>query len=111
MSEHAVVIGGGGPTGMMLAAELTLAGIDAAIVERRLTPEVESSRAGGLNTRTIEVLDQRGIADRFLSEGRPMQVTRFADSVLDLSDFPIRHNYGLALWQRRFEEILAGWLH
>jgi 2-polyprenyl-6-methoxyphenol hydroxylase-like FAD-dependent oxidoreductase len=81
-----------------------------AIVERRLTREVESSRAGGLAARTLEVLDHRGIADRFISQGRPMQVARFADTVLDLSDFPIRHTYGLALWQRRFEEILAGWI-
>ncbi len=105
-----MVIAGGGPTGMMLAGELTLAGVDVAVVERRMTREVESSRAGGLAARTIEVLDQRGIADRFISQGRPMQVARFADTVLDLSDFPIRHNSGLALWQRRFEEILAGWV-
>jgi len=110
MSEHAVVIVGGGPTGMMLAAELTLAGVDVAIVERRLTSEVESSRAGGLAARTVEVLDQRGVADRFLSQGKTMQVAHFADTLLDMSDFPTRHNYGLALWQRRFEEILAGWI-
>jgi 2-polyprenyl-6-methoxyphenol hydroxylase-like FAD-dependent oxidoreductase len=108
--EHSVAIAGGGPTGMMLAAELALAGIDVAVLERRVTHEVESSRAGGLAARTIEVLDQRGIADRFISQGRPMQVARFADTPLDLSDFPIRHSYGLALWQRRFEEILAGWV-
>lgn len=110
IAEHAVVIAGGGPTGMMLAAELTLAGVDVAIVERRLTNDVESSRAGGLYARTLEVLDQRGIADRFLSQGRAMQVTRFADTVLDIGDFPTRHNYGLALWQRRFQDILAGWV-
>jgi 3-(3-hydroxy-phenyl)propionate hydroxylase len=110
LKEHAVVIAGGGPTGMMLAGELALAGVDVAVIERRATREVESSRAGGLAARTLEVLDQRGIADRFISEGRPMQVARFADTVLDLSDFPIRHNYGLALWQRRFEEILAAWV-
>lgn len=110
LMEHAVAIAGAGPTGMMLAAELALAGVDVAVVERRVTREVESSRAGGLAARTIEVLDQRGIADRFISQGRPMQVARFADTSLDLGDFPIRHNYGLALWQRRFEEILAGWV-
>jgi 2-polyprenyl-6-methoxyphenol hydroxylase-like FAD-dependent oxidoreductase len=67
MTGHEVVIAGGGPTGMMLAAELTLAGIDVAIVERRATPDLAGSRGGGLHARTIEVLDQRGIADRFLS--------------------------------------------
>ncbi len=110
VTEHAVVIAGGGPTGMMLAAELALAGIDVVIVERRLTEEVESSRGGGLSARTIEVLDQRGIADRFLLEGQKMPFVSFADTRLDLGDFPARHNYGLALWQRRFEEILAGWV-
>jgi 2-polyprenyl-6-methoxyphenol hydroxylase-like FAD-dependent oxidoreductase len=95
---------------MMLAAELTLARVDVAVVERRSTPEVESSRAGGLMARTIEVLDQRGIAGRFLSQGTAAQVVRFADTVLDISDFPTRHNYGLALWQKRFQEILGGWV-
>jgi 3-(3-hydroxy-phenyl)propionate hydroxylase len=110
MTEHAVVIAGGGPTGLMLAAELALAGIDVVIVERRASQELDSSRAGGLYSRTIEVLDQRGIADRFLAEGQAMQVQAFAGIPLDISDFPTRHNYGLALWQRDFERILAGWV-
>ena len=110
MIEHAVVIAGGGPTGMMLAAELALAGADVAIVERRAGQALESSRAGGLQSRTIEVLDQRGIADRFLSVGQAMQIGSFATVPLDISDFPTRHNYGLALWQNRFGEILAGWV-
>jgi 2-polyprenyl-6-methoxyphenol hydroxylase-like FAD-dependent oxidoreductase len=70
MTEHAVLIAGAGPTGMMLAAELALAGVDVAIVERRASPEPIGSRGGGLHARTIEVLDQRGIADRFLSRGQ-----------------------------------------
>jgi 3-(3-hydroxy-phenyl)propionate hydroxylase len=110
MTEHAVVIAGGGPTGMMLAGELTLAGVDVLIVERRASQDLESSRAAGLYSRTIEVLDQRGIADRFLAEGQAMQVQAFAGIPLDISDFPTRHNYGLALWQRDFERILAGWV-
>ena len=110
MTEHAVVIAGGGPTGLMLAGELTLAGADVAIVERRASQELESQRAGGLYSRTIEVLDQRGIADRFLAEGQEAQVTGFASSRLDISDFPTRHNYGLALWQNHIERILAGWI-
>ena len=69
MTEHAVVIAGGGPTGLMLAGELALAGIDVVIVERRASQELDGSRAGGLHPRTIEVLDQRGIADRFLVGG------------------------------------------
>ena len=110
MTDHAVVIAGGGPTGMMLAAELRLAGIDVAIVERRATQELDGSRSGGLHSRTIEVLDQRGIADRFFAEGQAMQVQRFAGVPLDISDFPTRHNYGLALWQSHFERILADWV-
>ncbi len=110
MAEHAVVIAGGGPTGMMLAAELALAGIDVAIVERRINQDLESSRAGGLHSRTIEVFDQRGIADRFLSQGKTMQVAGFAMIRLDISDFPTRHNYGLALKQNHIERLLAGWV-
>jgi 3-(3-hydroxy-phenyl)propionate hydroxylase len=110
MTEHAVVIAGGGPTGLMLAGELALAGVDVAIVERRAGQDVPGSRAGGLHARTIEVLDQRGIADRFLSEGTVAQVAGFASTSFDLSDFPTRHNYGLALWQNHIERILAGWV-
>ena len=102
-TEHAVVIAGGGPTGLMLAGELALAGIDVVIVERRASQELDGSRAGGLHSRTIEVLDQRGIAERFLAAGQVIQVQRFAGIALDISDFPTRHNYGLALWQSHFE--------
>ena len=70
MTEHAVVIAGGGPTGLMLAGELALAGVDVAIVERRASQDLIGSRAGGLHSRTIEVLDQRGIAERFISQGQ-----------------------------------------
>jgi 2-polyprenyl-6-methoxyphenol hydroxylase-like FAD-dependent oxidoreductase len=110
MTEHAVVIAGGGPTGLMLAGELALAGVDVAIVERRASQDLPGSRAGGLSSRTIEIFDQRGIADRFLAEGQVAQVAGFAVTRLDLSDFPTRHNYGLALWQNHIERILAGWV-
>jgi len=110
MTKHAVVIAGGGPTGLMLAGELKLAGIDVVIVERRTNQHVDGSRAGGLVSRTIEVLDQRGIAERFLTAGHVTQVHMFALNLLDISDFPTRHNYGLALWQSQFEPILAEWV-
>jgi 3-(3-hydroxy-phenyl)propionate hydroxylase len=110
MTKHAVVIAGGGPTGLMLAAELALARVDVAIVERRANQDLEGSRAGGLHARTIEVLDQRGVADRFLSQGKAMQVAGFAMIPLDISDFPTRHNYGLALGQNHIERILAAWV-
>ena len=110
MSEHTIVIAGGGPTGLMLAGELALAGVDVVIVERRPSQEITGSRAGGLHSRTIEVLDQRGIADRFLAEGQKAQVTGFAGVHFDISAFPTRHPYGLGLWQNHIERILAGWV-
>src|SRR5215469_13250639 len=110
MSEHAVVIVGGGPTGLMLAGELGLARVDVAIVERRANQDLVGQRAGGLHSRTIEILDQRGIADRFLAAGQVAQVAAFAGVRLDISDFPTRHPYGLALWQDHIERILAGWV-
>jgi 2-polyprenyl-6-methoxyphenol hydroxylase-like FAD-dependent oxidoreductase len=110
MSAHAVVIAGGGPTGLMLAGELALAGVDVAIVERRASQEVIGSRAGGLHARTLEVLDQRGIADRFIAEGQVAQAAGFASAKLDLCDFPTRHPYVLGLWQKHIERILAGWV-
>ena len=110
MTEHAVVIAGGGPTGLMLAGELALAGIDVVIVERRTSQVVDGSRAGGLHSRTIEVLDQRGIAERFLSAGYVAPTLAFSQNPLDIRDFPTRHNYVLALWQSQFEPILAGWV-
>jgi 3-(3-hydroxy-phenyl)propionate hydroxylase len=110
VTAHEVVIVGGGPTGLMLAAELALAGIDVAIVERRPNQDLVSARARGLHARTIEVLDQRGIAERFLSEGQTAQIVSFNMAPLDISDFPSRHPYGLALLQKHIERILAGWV-
>jgi len=71
----------------MLAGELALARVDVAIVERRATQELAGARAGGLHSRTIEMLDQRGIAERFLAQGKTMQVAGFALIPLDISDF------------------------
>ena len=110
MTSHSVVIAGGGPTGLMLAGELALAGVDVAVAERRPSQELPGPRALGISSRTIEVLDQRGIADRFLSAGQTAQITGFAVTRLDISDFPTRHNYGLALRQKHIERILAGWV-
>src|SRR5664279_2854433 len=110
MRNADVLIAGAGPTGLMLAGELALAGVDVAIVERRASQDLIGSRAGGLHSRTIEILDQRGIADRFLTQGKAAQVAGFAWNPLDISDFPTRHNYGLALWQNHIERILADWV-
>jgi 2-polyprenyl-6-methoxyphenol hydroxylase-like FAD-dependent oxidoreductase len=110
MTEHAVVIAGGGPAGMMLAAELALAKVDVAVVERRPDHVLVGSRAGGFHSRTIEVLDQRGVADRFLAEGQVAQVAMFGTTVLDMSDFPTRHPYSLGIWQSQIERIMAAWI-
>jgi 3-(3-hydroxy-phenyl)propionate hydroxylase len=107
---HAVVIAGGGPAGMMLAAELALAKVDVAVVERRPDHVLADSRAGGFHSRTIEVLDQRGVADRFLAEGQVAQVATFGTAVLDMSDFPTRHPYSLGIWQKEIERIMADWI-
>jgi 2-polyprenyl-6-methoxyphenol hydroxylase-like FAD-dependent oxidoreductase len=109
VTEYAVVIARGGPTGLMLAGELALAGVDVAIIVPRASQDLAGSRAGGLHACTIGVLDQRGIADRFLSSGQVTQVAGFAWIPLDISDCPARYPYGLALWQNRTEELLAGW--
>lgn len=105
-----MVIAGAGPTGLMLAAELALAGVDVAVVEPRVSQELEGSRAGGLHSRTIEIFDQRGIADRFLAEGQVVQVGQFAGVPLDISNLPSRHPYSLGLWQNDIERLLAEWV-
>jgi 3-(3-hydroxy-phenyl)propionate hydroxylase len=110
MEQHSVIVAGGGPTGLMLAGDLALAGVDVVVLERRPNQRLSGARALGISARTIEVLDQRGIADRFLTAGQAAQVTGFAVTRLDISDFPTRHNYGLALRQKHIERLLAEWI-
>ena len=110
MTEHAVLVAGGGPTGMMLAAELALAKVDVAVVERRPDHGLAGSRAGGLHARTVELLDQRGVADRFLAEGQVHAAMPFGTTMIDMSDFPSRHAYTLGIWQNQIERIMAGWI-
>ncbi len=105
-----VIVVGGGPVGMMLAGELSLAGVDVMIVERRPTSKLVGSRAGGFHSRTIEILDQRGIADRFLEEGKTYPMPYSGTTMLDISDFPTRHPYTLGLTQNHIERIMVGWI-
>lgn len=106
--DHGVIIVGAGPTGLVLAAELALAGVDAAIVERKPAQARVGGRAGGLHARTLELLDQRGIVDRFLAEGKTHPRVSF-HVALDIGDLPTRHNYLLALAQEKTERLLAAW--
>jgi 3-(3-hydroxy-phenyl)propionate hydroxylase len=105
-----VTIVGGGPTGLMLAGELALAGVEVEITDLRATSDLLGSRARGFHARTIEILDQRGIVDRFLAEGQAVQGLSFANTPLDVSGFPSRHPYTLGLGQSHIERILLGWV-
>jgi 2-polyprenyl-6-methoxyphenol hydroxylase-like FAD-dependent oxidoreductase len=109
MSPDVVVVGAG-PAGMMLSAELALADVNAIVIERRPDHVLVDSRAGGFHTRTIEVLDQRGVADRFLAEGQKVQAAMFGTTVVDMSDFPTRYPFSLAIWQKHVERIMAEWI-
>ncbi|GAB3439570.1 FAD-dependent monooxygenase [Phycicoccus ginsengisoli] len=106
---HDVVVVGSGPTGLVLGAELRLAGVDVVVLDRRESQELAGSRGGGVHARTIELLDQRGIADRFLAEGRTIEAATFGSTPLDLGRLPTRHPYTLALSQNHIERLLAEW--
>jgi 3-(3-hydroxy-phenyl)propionate hydroxylase len=105
-----VTVVGSGPTGLMLAGELALAGVGVEILERRSTSDLVGTRARGFHSRTIEILDQRGIADRFLAEGRTAQALSFGGVPLNVGGFPSRHPYTLGLGQQGVERILLGWV-
>ncbi|WP_431887088.1 FAD-dependent monooxygenase [Micromonospora wenchangensis] len=105
--RHDVVIAGAGPVGLMLANELRLAGVRTLVLERLHRPSGQS-RALGLHARTVEVLDQRGLLDRF-REGSPVWPTAHFAGLrrLDLSALDGNHTYALMVPQARTEEILA----
>jgi 3-(3-hydroxy-phenyl)propionate hydroxylase len=94
----------------MLAGELALAGIDVALLERRPDQHLAGTRAGGLHARTIEVLDQRGIGDRFVTQGQTGPTTSFGWIPLSVADLPTRRSFVLALRQNEIERLLAEWV-
>ncbi|MBQ1023749.1 FAD-dependent monooxygenase [Micromonospora sp. C95] len=103
-----VVIAGAGPTGLMLAGELRLAGVDVLVVER-LPQRTGESRAGGMHSRTLEVLDQRGILDRFTEIGVPQPVGHFSGLYLEFDEAESRHPYPLMILQTDIERLLEEW--
>lgn len=105
-----VTIVGAGPTGLMLAGELALAGVDVELLERRTTTELVGSRARGFHGRTVELLDQRGIAERFLEAGMTAQVLGFGSTPLDVAALPSRHAYTVGIPQVTVERILLEWV-
>ncbi|WP_063043056.1 FAD-dependent monooxygenase [Nocardia pseudovaccinii] len=105
METTDVVIAGAGPTGLMLAYELRLAGVDVALVDG-LAARTGESRAGGIHARTMEMLDQRGLLDELLPLGRVMQAGHFGGLPLDFSDFHTRYPFMLAILQSVIEREL-----
>ncbi|MEV8631216.1 FAD-dependent monooxygenase [Streptosporangium sp. NPDC051023] len=105
MAKTDVVIAGGGPTGLMLACELRLAGVEVAVLDR-LAGRGGESRAGGIHARTMEVLDQRGILGGFLDAGQRLQRAHFSALWLDLGRFETRYPFILMVLQATIERLL-----
>ncbi|WP_344921800.1 rifampin monooxygenase [Streptosporangium oxazolinicum] len=103
-----VIIAGGGPTGLMLAAELRLHGVHALILEKETEP-AEHIRALGLHIRSIEVMDQRGLLERFLALGKQFAVGGFFAGIT--KSWPDRldtaHPYILGIPQTITERLLT----
>ncbi|HEX3783076.1 MAG TPA: FAD-dependent monooxygenase [Pseudonocardiaceae bacterium] len=104
-----VLIAGAGPTGLMLACELRIAGIDVRVLDRAEGRSGES-RAGGMHPRSMEILDQRGMLAPFLAQGRPIQAGHFSGIPLDFSQFDTRYPYTLGILQTRVEQLLEAHL-
>lgn len=107
MEQQQVVIAGGGPAGLWLAAELRLGGISVTVVEER-TGIDGRSKALTIHPRTIEVLVSRRAHRPFLAEGLRIPGGHFAmlDDRLDFRELDTPFPYTLALPQARTEELL-----
>ncbi|MER6098551.1 rifampin monooxygenase [Streptomyces sp. NPDC001728] len=103
-----VIVAGGGPTGLMLAGELRLHGVEVLVLEKETEPTVQS-RAQGLHVRSIEVMDQRGLLDRFLANGRQIRAGGFFAGLAP--EWPehldTAHSYVLAIPQADTERLLT----
>ncbi|MGW2202598.1 rifampin monooxygenase [Streptomyces sp. NPDC001774] len=103
-----VIIAGGGPTGLMLAAELRLHDVRVVVLEKEAEPTVQS-RAQGLHVRSIEVMEQRGLLERFLPLGKQVTAGGFFAGLSD--SWPERldtaHSYVLGIPQQITERLLA----
>ncbi len=103
-----VVVVGAGPTGLMLAAELALAGVPCRVLERRPGPRTDS-RAICLHARSMEELDLRGQAGRFVAAGLAMRSFPLGlrGAAIDLSRLDSDFAYLLDIPQSQIEELLA----
>jgi rifampicin monooxygenase len=102
-----VIVAGGGPTGMMLAAELRLHGVRVVVLEREPAP-TGHARGLGLHVRSIEVMDQRGLLDRFLALGTRYPVAAFAGIRKPTPErLDTAHGYVLGIPQNLTEQLLT----
>ncbi|MFF8771799.1 FAD-dependent oxidoreductase [Kitasatospora sp. NPDC015120] len=102
-----VIVVGGGPTGLMLACELRLHGVDVVVLERREERGGES-RGRGLHARSVEIMDQRGLLERFLAVSEKFQVGGLFGGVMAPwpDSLDTAHPYGLATPQAVTERLL-----
>ena len=105
-----VIVAGAGPTGLLLATELRRGGVDVVLLDRRADRGVDGSRAAGMQPRTVELLDQRGVVDRFLAAGEPSGLTNFGGIRVDYARLPSRFpaiNNLQAKTEQLLEEVAA----